>query len=364
MNRLPIILLLCMAIYSPGQTNFSPGYVVKTSGDTLRGYLQEELRNQLVFQVQFKANINNPSFKTLSLKDIDAFNYASGDSYRKITFRNTLPDSGYQETVFALILVKGSYNLYSFILKEETYFIVEGNGTSYFLYNSTFNGNGAIITEGNYTSRLGVLAAACTRASLNPEQLNFNEKDLSKFVFDLNNCISPNSATINLYQKPKTTSQFALFAGGMILGKNENQASVDAALRLTYPQLSNNVSINVGFHYSRSNRIQHDIDENYNHFEYLFNDEIICVPLTLQYYFKFGPVHPYVSGGFAASHLSEKNTTTDYYSVLVPPENEFGISVIAAIGIEWNIKDNLYAKTEWRYEFFIQYPIIGIAYIF
>jgi hypothetical protein len=364
MKRLPIALLLCISIYSSAQTNFAAGYIVKTDGDTLHGYLQEEIRSQLVFEIQFKTENSNSSFQTFTTNDVKAFKYETGNHYKKITFKNTLPDSGYMETVFALELVEGAYNLYSYILKEETYFIAEGNGASYFLYNTTYNANGAVLIEGNYISRLGVLAAACPNKSFNTEQLNYAEKDISKYIFDLNNCLSPNTASINHYQKPKAVSQIVLFAGGIILGKNKNQVTADAAMRLMYPQLSKDLFIIIGIHFSNSNRIQKDVDYNYNHFTYLFSDEVICVPLTLQYNFEIGPIHPYLGGGFAAAYLNEKNTTTDYYAAHIPPQNRFGVSVIAAAGIEGNITNNLLIKAEWRYEFFFQYPVVGIAYSF
>ncbi|HSZ86165.1 MAG TPA: hypothetical protein VK787_09055 [Puia sp.] len=360
MKRLPIALLLCISIYLSAQNNFTAGYIVKTDGDTLHGYLQEELRNQLVFQIQFKTDNSNSSFQTFTTNDVKAFRYETGDHYKKITFKNTLPDSGYIETVFAMELVEGAYNLYSYILKEETYFITQGNGASYFLYNTTYNANGAILIDGNYISRLGVLAAACPNKFFNTEQLNYAEKDISKYIFDLNNCLSPNTASINHYQKPKTTSQIVVFAGGMILGKNKNQITADAAMRLMYPQLSKDLFVIICIHYSHSNRPQNVLDVIY-----LFEDEVICVPLTLQYNFTIGPVHPYLSGGFAAAHLTEKNTPALYYvASKIPPQNRFGISVIAAAGVEGNITNNLIIKAEWRYEFFLQYPVVGIAYSF
>ncbi|HLY69471.1 MAG TPA: hypothetical protein VKR53_07060 [Puia sp.] len=364
MKRLPIALLLCISIYSSAQNNFVAGFIVSTNGDTLHGYLQEELRNQLVFQIQFKTDKSNPSIQTFSTNDVKSFKYETGDSYRKLTFKNTFPDSGYVETVFAMELVEGAYHLYSYILKEETYFIVEGNGVSYLLYNTTYNANGAVLTEGNYIARLGVLAASCPNKSFNTEQLNYGEKDISKYIFDLNNCLSPNTAAINHYQRPKAISQIVVFAGGIILGKNKNQVTADAAMRFTYPQLSKDLYIIVGIHYSKANRIQKDVDQYYNHFTYLFNDEIICVPLTLQYNFKIGAVHPYISGGFAASHLSEKNAATNYNSPYIPAQNSFGISVIGAIGVESSVSNNLFIKAEWRYELYMQYPIVGIAYSF
>src|SRR5580698_4939105 len=105
MNRLLTALLLCISICSAAQTNFAPGYIIRTNGDSLQGYLQEEVRTQLVFQIQFKTDISNSSVQTFTPNEVKAFKYEGGDQFRAITFKNTLPDNGNMETVFALELV-------------------------------------------------------------------------------------------------------------------------------------------------------------------------------------------------------------------------------------------------------------------
>jgi hypothetical protein len=362
MNRLPIVLLLCISICTSAQTNFTAGYIIKTNGDTLHGYLQEELRSQLVFQLQFKTDNTNSSVETFTTNEVKAFKYEKGDLYKKITFKNTLPDSGYMETIFALELVEGAYNLYSYIFNEQTYFIVDASGTSYFLYNSVFNANGAIVTEGNYISRLSVLAAVCPNRSFNAEQLNYAEKDISKYIFDLNNCISPNAASINRYQKPKTITQITIFAGAIVLGKNRNQFTSDVALRIIYPQLSKNIFINIGAHYSHT--MQDDKEKAFGSTIELSTtkDDIFCLPLTIQYNIGHGIIQPFAYGGFGFSYLKEQSTYSVYTNPGSPSSNKFGLSVIGAIGIEGHLSTSLYIKAEWRCELIGQYPAVGFAY--
>ncbi|HLX92626.1 MAG TPA: hypothetical protein VKR32_13135 [Puia sp.] len=356
--------IFCVALHSAAQKNFSPGYLIKVNGDTLKGYLQEESRSDLLFHVQFKSNAGSSKIQAFSPAEVQAFRYETGDLYRKITFTNSLPDSGYDETIFALDLVDGPYMLFSYIQKEELYFVITGNNQSYHLYNSTFNGNGAVLIEGNYISRLGILASGCGVRLLNAEQLPYSEKDVSKFVFDLNNCLSPNSVAFNHYQKSRTMSEIHAFAGGIYFGKNRDQFTADVAVRLINPQLSRNAFINVGLHYSHSSHEQVAKEFGSEVVQSTTTDDIICAPLTIQYNFGAGAIQPFIYGGFAAAYLKETTIYTYYATSKSPPPDKFGISVIAALGVEGHLTNRFYLKAEWRYELILQYPAIGIGYNF
>ena len=365
MNRLPIALLLCISICASAQTNFTAGYIVKANGDTLRGYLQEELRKDLLFSIKFKPGSTSTAFETLTPADITSFKYESGDVYKLISFKNTLNDSTPAQTCFALQLVTGPYNLYSYIENEEIYFVVIGNNVSYFVYNTTTDNSGQIKNEGNYLSRLLAMAASCNDRSLHSDQLTYNEKDISDFVNKLNNCIAPGSSSTNHYQKAKAITQLSIFAGGFSVGKNRNQLTGDIAFRVTYPQLSKNVFLNIGIHYSNTT-----IDKREKIIGTVVElsvtkDDIFCVPLTIQYNIGQGIIQPFFYGGLAAAYLTQ-NTTHSVYDQFptVDLPNKFEVSVIGAIGIEGHITKNFCIKAEWRYEELLQYPALGLSYTF
>src|SRR5580704_6969727 len=139
MDKLNFVLLaLCISLQVSGQKEFTPGYVIKISGDTMHGYLQEEIRSEIHSKVTF-----TPS-------ELKLFKYESGNLYRTISFINTLEDTSKSQTLFARQLVEGVYNLYSYVLQEQTYFVVLGNGESYFIYNSIYANLGDRLRDGNY----------------------------------------------------------------------------------------------------------------------------------------------------------------------------------------------------------------------
>jgi hypothetical protein len=365
MKPLSTAILLCISIYASAQTNFTPGYIVKSSGDTLRGYLQEELRKDILFSIKFKVNNTSTSFETFTSTNIMGFKYESGDLYKSISFKNTLNDTAAVQTSFALQLVTGPYNLYSYIENEETYFVVLGNNVSYFIYNTVTDNSGLVKIEGNYSSRLQALAVSCHDRSLHSDLITYNEKDISDFIYKLNNCIAPNSSSTNHYQKQKALMSVSLFAGGISVGKNRNQLTGDLALRIIYPQLSKNVSLNIGVHYSHTTDDKRQKLFGSNVELSITKDDIFCVPLTMQYNIGQGIIQPFFYGGFGAAYVKEQSTYSVYAQNPLPNlPAKFEASVIGAIGIEGHVTSNLYIRAEWRYEEIFQYPAIGLSYNF
>ncbi|SRR5579871_614143 len=362
MKRITITVLLIAISFSSFAQTFSPGFIVKTNGDTLNGYLQEELRADIVNTIKFKTDNSSSSIQTFTPQEVTAFRYGSGDLYKSISFKNTLSDSASSRTCYALQLVTGFYNLYCYIENEQTYFVVLGNNISNFLYNSVENTNGETKIEGNYISRLQLLAASCSERSLHSLEITYSEKEISSFVNKLNNCIAPNTSSTNYYQKAKTRMGVTFFAGGIVLGKNRSQFTADAALSITYPQLSKNLSINIGAHYSYTSHDDREKGFGSSVDLSVTKDEIFSIPLTVQYNLLRGIVQPFVYGGFAAAYLMEQSTYSVYSGIPgSTSSNKFGISAIGAVGIEGHFSKNFYVKAEWRYELLGQYPAIGLA---
>src|SRR5580704_14071252 len=151
MDKLNFVLLaLCISLQVSGQKEFTPGYVIKISGDTMHGYLQEEIRSEIHSKVKFKTSESDLIIQTFTPSELKLFKYESGNLYRTISFINTLEDTSKSQTLFARQLVEGVYNLYSYVLQEQTYFVVLGNGESYFIYNSIYANLGDRLRDGNY----------------------------------------------------------------------------------------------------------------------------------------------------------------------------------------------------------------------
>lgn len=345
------------------QTKFTPGYIVKTNGDTVKGNLQEEVRPNLLYNVKFKADINAAE-QNFTPADIRAFSYESGNLYKSISFINTLGDSAVTQTCFALVLVEGQNNLYSIVSDKKKYFIITTGESSFFLYDADYDNNGFVKSEGNYASRIAQFSSLCKSRNLHPELVRYDEKEMANFVFDLNNCASPNSVSLNHYKKPKTNTQIVIFAGGISFG-NQSQVTAEALFRLSSPQISKGGVLNIGLHFSRTVRID-KTKYGYLTYKRLGTYTDLSVPLYLQYNFLPGPIRPYVIAGFGLGDFRQEftNDNLPYFASYAPANSQFGVAIIGGIGIEVNIIKQLMAKVDWRYEYLMQFPTVGVALIF
>ncbi len=362
MKLLPaILIMLVISSFCSAQEVFMEGYVVRSKGDTLHGFIQEDVQKDLLHTIKFKSDNKVRGFNLLDCSKVQSFGYTDGTLYRAVDFINAAGDSAIDERCFAKLLVKGFYDLYSFIEDERTYFVITIDSSSYFIFNSVFTSNGELRKEGNYISRLDQFAAECDRNDLNAERISYSEKDIAGFVTGLDTCLAPGIIPVNYYHKPRTKIEIMIFAGSLPLGQ-QSQFTGEAFLRLTYPQLSRKSSINIGIHYSNTLSVTHDLNL-YNFVEKISTRNIVfSIPATLQYNFTTGIIQSYIYAGFSGAIL---NQTTNQVNITPSGfQRKFGIAFIAGLGIEGRLIKRLYIRADWRYELILQFPSIGLAYKF
>jgi len=349
---LALISISCLA-----QENYVPGYIVKKNADTLRGYLQEERKQDLLKQVKFKEN-SNSAISAFGTDAVVSFAYDQGNIYKSVSFQSA-DDTSVTKTYFANQLVEGGYNLYEFEENGETDYLVQQGSNTYLLYNTTYHGTGEINRPGNYLNQLNLLCVACDQLRPRLTQLGYYHKELIAFVSDLNKCVNPGKQVKNYYHKPKIHAEVIIFAGGLPISSVRSQITGEILARFSYPQISNRTFLNVGLHYS--NTINSSTLLSYGNIKYHDKEhhQVICVPATIQYNLVSWVVQPYVCVGFSLAYLSEITDETYFTPRVV--DNRFGVSVIGAAGLEVNISKILLAKAEWRYELLLQYPAIGLA---
>lgn len=244
MKKLTAILLLSFFFGTAfSQKNLLPGYIVLPSKDTVRGSI--DYRNWEKNPTQIRFSQSPSETRTYTISDIEAFGVTGMDYYRKATVRvddNPIRISDisiyteeliHDQTVFLRILAEGKeLTLYELVNFKTHYFIAKAYGAveelGYRLIKDDQTNN--IITHNDFRIQLKKLISA--NGSLSYEQsiavdkLNYKEKDLVKFVSQINGSLSENiSFANNKKQKPR------LFAGGGIVFPNFSFSSTDARLR-------------------------------------------------------------------------------------------------------------------------------------
>jgi opacity protein-like surface antigen len=351
---------LAVSCFVHAQKTTHPGYIVRSTGDTVRGYLQEVLITDEVSRVGFKPNAADNEFTLYTPDQVTAFQYDSGHVYRALTFTNTLRSPAVPQTSFARLLVSGECELYS--LHDNTlYFLVRKNATVHFLYDDDIHAEPFI--PGNFRNKLNFFAVGCDSAREGIERLAYNEESLIRYFRNLDACLNPNQTTTVYYQKAKAHWGFFAYAGGFVYSGHRNQFTGEARLQLTFPQLTRGLSFNLGFRYVNTDRrIMDPITANYLHPSYgIVNYKQTSIPLTLQYNLTHGIVQPYIFVG--ASALQTKMASTEIYLPFIEDEvyKTWNVALLAGVGVEVPLTGFLQARVEWRYEQFIQFPTLGVS---
>lgn len=243
MRKLTATLLLSFIfITSFSQKNIQPGYIVLPSKDTVRGSI--DYRNWEKNPTQIRFSPSTSESRTYTISDIEAFGVTGMDYYRKVIVKvddnpiriqdvSTYHDDLVQEqTVFLRILVEGSaFTLYELENFKTHYFIAKAGGPveelSYRLIKQENTNN--VITYNDFRVQLKKLISTNGNVSYDQslaiDKLNYKEKDLVKFVKQMNGSSSDKiSFDRNKKQKPR------LFAGGGMMFPNFSFHSGDARL--------------------------------------------------------------------------------------------------------------------------------------
>lgn len=188
------------------QANYHAGYVIKTNGDTLKGYIDYQEWNLSPHSIDFKVHkedhgklkLSPVTIRRVVVTDADAYTgYVGNISMNRINLddlRTFLDTTAKADTVFLKQLVTGRHLtllVHSDAVKSR-YFIAEGDGLpmelKYYLF---YNSNNELSTSAIYKGQLVIFVnefyPGNKKLLSQLEDLKYNELDLEHFVDELNN---------------------------------------------------------------------------------------------------------------------------------------------------------------------------------
>ena len=355
-----LIMLALLWAYFPllAQKESAPGYIVKSSGDTLRGYLRQELRNQPILSVSFRSA--SGSTANYSTADISSYGYENGNVYRAITYLNTMGDTSFSETVFAKILLHGGYSLYDYRQQDRLFFIVLENAASYFIYDAVISQTGIESEEGNFYAEVTQLASACKDKDLRPNSVNYNEHSMTDFVADLNTCVKPGQSVVKYSGRNNEKLNLVVYFGGMSSG-NKSILTGELMLRFNYPSISRNLYFVTGVSFAKVT--QQITPTLYNiSFTYQGSDTYAALPVFLQYKLISGRIEPYIFGGVGGFY--DDNVSQSFYIHGDIHQRSIQIKPFGGAGLEGFILKNLAIRASWWLGLYDQLPTVGLSYRF
>jgi hypothetical protein len=142
MKRSIIGLLLALPMLSMGQANYQKGYIVTTSSDTLRGFVDYRPKVNAVSSISFRKDLNSQPevFTPLTVKGYGVDRTQSFEAHNvRISLGSTkteglkvgIDTSSKKATVFLKVLQRGSnVTIYSYTDEIKERFYIKGNGNT------------------------------------------------------------------------------------------------------------------------------------------------------------------------------------------------------------------------------------------
>jgi hypothetical protein len=354
---------LCLPFfYLQAQERSLPGYIVRVSGDTLRGFLLEQGSDESARRISYKKAASDNNFQVFTPAEVIAFQYDDGDVYRSITFSDTRRDESVTLTYYGKLLVTGECDLYNFTENGVLFFLVRRENSFYLMFDDDLRSVPGI--KGNFRNELNYFTSSCDAIRQGVDNVVYSTATMIQFFQKLDACLNPGKSVTSFYhhQKVKIEAGLFVYVGGISFG-NYAQFTAEARLQVKLNQIMPGVSFNLGYRYAEvmKKHFQNPyylVAPNYNHETW----QIKSIPITIQYNFTRGIVQPYVYGG---GSLCTENIVTDnpelYLGRYNPYLNSYGVAFLFGAGVEVRLVHCLWARAEWRYETMAQYPTAGLA---
>jgi opacity protein-like surface antigen len=350
--------LFLLLISARAQDRSLPGYIVRVSGDTLRGFLKEQGTDESAKGISFKASATDNDYQVYSFNEVKSFQYTGGNLFRAITFSDTRKEEERAtRTFYGNLMVSGECDLYTFTEEGVLYFLARKDSSFYLMYDDDLRSLPYV--KGNFRNELNFFAVSCDVARREIDRIDYTLGNVMEFFQKLDACLNPNRSVQSYYHKAEGKASVFAYVGGIPLG-NQSQFTAEVRLRLVWPQLNPNVSFNLGLRYAAvAQRVvdpYYTVATIYHHETY----QIKSLPLTVQYNLTHGVVQPFV---FAGLSLCTVNIVTDDPELIGddPYYHHITLAALVGAGVEVRLTHVLRARAEWRYEYMWQYPTAGLT---
>jgi hypothetical protein len=345
-----LILGWLLPFISSAQGDYTRGYIIKTNGDSLAGFVAYRDRSKNGNTCFYKADKKSQATMYSPL-DVNAFGFFEGNRYES----KMLPVVNGQ--VFTEVLVKGKMSLYIYY----DIFYVETDKLRQLTDKAP---------KGAYISILNELIKEC---GLIADDTKYNSRDLSHLVQNYNRCKGGVGLTF-IKKNPLTRFNFQMYAGVDIsqlkidgfddetFNKSYSMI-VGAGVELSSPQFTDKGALILeaaylekrytGYYEKKSNVVMDRSD-------YKINASFLKVPFSIRYNFLDKPHTPYVKLGVVQYFILKSSSeviaereiggivTTQYSNSAIDGKNQVGYWF--GVGYTKNVMRKTQAFIEIRYE--------------
>jgi len=317
--------LLCLISISFGQRAWEPGYIIESSGDTLRGQIQDDGRfnsNSILFRSN--EGSGEQGFK---VSDIYRISITNGKEFESIRIASLIPEIRLYE-----VITEGKADL----LAIDNMFILRLNDTSYYELKKTVKSqliNGVSVKQESYPFRglLNYLFAECGDVKNDIPTATLDRYNLSSLFEKYNSCFA--TEPMRVRKKEKKDIRFAVYAGWTTQNYNwESMESGAMFMDLTNPK-GNSMSFGGNIEYAFKSKLSAVLDVSYFKTDLNFTSEVtdqnetntimynsnnFVTKILFRAHFRTEGLVPYVSIGPTFS-IASGESSYRYREVTIPP---------------------------------------------
>lgn len=234
-HLLSTIFFLCCLSCPKAQNNYLPGNIVKISGDTIKGLIDNKEWTKNPLQINFRTSESAAS-ETYRPQDLFSFQIDNHDRYVSKLVNKSL-ESGTENKavsrkVFLQALVVGRASLYYYQDDTKIYFFIEkDNKTAELKLIHGLSSDNLISTKEIYKGQLTLYMNDCNPGNINSTA--YSNKSLMSLFYKYNQCISPEKE-----QYIKKIEKIT-FNSNIMLGASITSMSFDGDSRFTELRIAN-----------------------------------------------------------------------------------------------------------------------------
>lgn len=325
MRRLILLTIaICISKFGFTQSDFRPGYLITTAGDTISGLVDFREGSKAHESCDYKKS-ETQNIVTYQPNELFGYGFVNDKFFesRKIQEKDEAP-----KVVFLEVLVNGIVSLYKF---KSTYYMEKNREGIHQLSNESK----AVVREGRNVLRhtnqhIGVMSMLlfdCVDIRPRIEKVRLNEKSLSILVEDYNKCMGGSTVTYKA-DKPWMKWFFGI-TGGMNFSqidfddrlvpehlKGSYEPSKSPTMGISLDILSPRLSERISFHgdilyltskYHHSNTFEYSLFTRRNYVTIELQQ--LKLPIGFRYTFPTKTITPYLSLGLSSTiHLRSRST--------------------------------------------------------
>lgn len=204
-----VLLLFSQSVFS--QIDFRKGFIIKSSGDTINGYVNYHEGNISYRVCQFRTN-ESESTKEYTPETIKGYGYVDDKVYQSETVVTT--DQVRKDShIFYEVITRG---LVSLLKCESDFYVMKGDSTFYRLNNDPMVINKAdysiVSSITRYLGFLNIVMSDCPAIMERISKVEYNEKSLTCLVEDYNRQMNVTPVSFKSHKK-WNTNNFGISTG-------------------------------------------------------------------------------------------------------------------------------------------------------